>query len=128
MSSVYVCLILHNTPIYLLTPLCDAGSIPAQLAGLTKLKKLQMENNKLSGETRRLAPVYAEPGICLLSRLTRSAKRGTDLSPSTQLPLDGACAGRIPAKLGALSELQVLSLEKNWLDGKWRGSLILRRR
>ena len=73
------------------------GTIPAELAGLSKLENLQLSNNALTG------PIPAELGT---------------LSELYVLYLDdNALTGAIPAELGKLAKLRFLGLYDNQLTG-----------
>ena len=99
-----------------------SGPIPAEICGLTSLKKLFLFNNELKG------PIPPEIGH--LTNLTIMTFGGNDLSGSippeigslTKLTVLGFpinnLSGSIPIEIGELANLQVLNLRGNRLSGE----------
>ena len=107
-----------------------AGTFPAQLGDLTRLKSLDLFQNMLTGEI----PTQIGKLINLTElNLEHNALSGTlpaqlgDLAILTELNLShNQLSGGIPVELGRLSNLTHLSLNGNELSGEipaWLGSL-----
>lgn len=99
-----------------------SGKFPGFLFGLSNLKFIYIENNKLSG------PIPANIGnLTQLQALSLSGNQFTGIIPSsiaaltqlTQLKLgQNILSGKIPANIGKLKNLTLLSLDHNQLTGE----------
>ena len=98
-----------------------SGTIPAELANLTRLQVLDLSRNRLSGE---IPPALGNFGSLWMLNLSQNQLSGEipaslgNLSGLETLFLqENELRGGIPASLGNLSNLLRMSLSQNFLEG-----------
>ena len=97
------------------------GTIPAELAHLTRLEQLELSRNRLRGDIPPELGNLSQLKVLILHANQLDGKIPTELvelSRLEQLALSwNRLSGTIPAELGELDELEVLALSGNRLSG-----------